>query len=500
MADHLSRIESGENPQGCKINFRMLSLFMVHVQPFVDWRAPFIEYLTHGKLLSVLATPEEQIKIRQLSEPFVLDDEKLMRVSISGKIQECVAGDIIEEIIGEAHEQDGVHYNLSTTWQYVLRAPYWWPTRRRDVLEYCDGCPVCKVVDQGDVTGDPTPHDSEDDDDPLPIKPLEAQEDLNGKAEPDWTTPYVQYLTCQTYGTPWVSSLPLEERRLLAYRSQFFILKEGELHRMFHNSIIKKCIPGRYVRSYIKTLHIKENRHFSIPATRQLVLQGPYWWPTIAEDVSLLITLCTECKGPGKELPIEGSSSQPSQETELIPYKETFNDWRTPLVEYMTRGKFKMDMETQRRQQELIRESEFFTVEKGKLRKLEKNGRAKICIADYQIKHYIARMHVYRKAHLNDQYTWLRCLHGNRWWPTMGLSDVQLYIEYDCRACRERFIGPYHNIICGSIAAQPHDNKDWRKLLIEYLTYGYLKGPHISKNQHKKITRQSRNTSSKKGN
>ena len=234
-----------------------------------------------------------------------------------------------------------------------------------------------------------------------------------------------------------MNSLPLDERRLFAYRSRFFILKEGELHRIFHNNIIKKCISGRYVRSNIKTLHIKENRHFSINATRQLVLQGPYWWPTIAKDVSLLITLCTECRGQGEELPTEGSSSQPSNETEMIPYKETFNDWRTPLVEYMARGKFKMDMETQRRQQELIRESEIFTLEKGILQKLEKNGMAKICIADYQIKRWTGKMHVYQRAHLNDQHTWLRCLQGNQWWPNMGLSDIQYYIEYDCRACRE---------------------------------------------------------------
>ena len=138
-----------------------------------------------------------------------------------------------------------------------------------------------------------------------------------------------------------------------------------------------------------------------------------------------------------------------------------------------------------------MRDSEIFTLEKGKLRKLEKNGMTKICIADYQIKHWIGKMHVYRQRHLNDQHTWLRCLQGNRWWPTMGLSDIQMYIMYDCPSCRTRFQGPLHNIICGSIAIQSRDNKDWRRLLVEYLTYGYLKGPRISKNQHKRITRQS---------
>jgi hypothetical protein len=115
MADHLSRIESGEDPSGVPDQFPDASLFMVHVQPFEDWRAPFIEYLTHGKLLSTLATPQEHTKIRHSSELFFLEERKLQRVNISEKIHECIAGDIIEEIISEAHEQDGVHYNLSST-------------------------------------------------------------------------------------------------------------------------------------------------------------------------------------------------------------------------------------------------------------------------------------------------------------------------------------------------------------------------------------------------
>ena len=192
MADHLSRIESGEDPSGVQNQFSDAGLFMMHVQPFEDWRIPFIEYLTHGRLLSALATPQEHDKIKQLSEPFVLNDETFKRVSITGKVQECIASDIIEEIIGEAHEHEGTHVNYTTTWQNILRTPYWWPTR---------------------------------------------------------------------------------------------------------------------------------------------------------------------------------------------------NDWRKLLVEYMAHERFTMNAETQRGRRETIRESEIFTLEKGKLRKLEKNRRTKICIADYQIKH-----------------------------------------------------------------------------------------------------------------
>ena len=122
-------------------------------------------------------------------------------------------------------------------------------------------------------------------------------------------------------------------------------------------------MPGRYVRSYIKTLHIKENRHYSINATKQLVLQGPYWWPTIAEDISIFLSLCIKCKGHGEELPTEVNASEPSTKTDIILYKKTFNDWRTPLVKYTAHGKFKLEIETQRGQRKTIRDSEHFTLE-----------------------------------------------------------------------------------------------------------------------------------------
>ena len=81
MADHLSRIECGEDPLGVQDQFPNASLFMVQAQPFENWRAPFIEYLTHERLLLALATPQKQNLVRQLRKPFVLDNEKLKRVS-----------------------------------------------------------------------------------------------------------------------------------------------------------------------------------------------------------------------------------------------------------------------------------------------------------------------------------------------------------------------------------------------------------------------------------
>ena len=94
-----------------------------------------------------------------------LRQRKLKQVSITSKIQVCIAGDIIVEIISEAHEHEGTHFNLTTTWHYILRTPYWWPTRRRDVLEYCQECPACKIANKRKANDTSTPPDFEDDND-----------------------------------------------------------------------------------------------------------------------------------------------------------------------------------------------------------------------------------------------------------------------------------------------------------------------------------------------
>ena len=104
-------------------------------------------------------------------------------------------------------------------------------------------------------------------------------------------------------------------------------------------------------------------------------------------------------------------------------------------------------------------------MEGGKLKGLEKNGKTKECIAKDQIKQWIGKMHMYQQRHLNADQTWFRCSQGNRWWPMMGICEIQLYIMYDCPSCQNLFPNKPHNIICGSITVQSHDNKDWRRSL-----------------------------------
>ena len=117
--------------------------YLVYVQPLEDWRKPFKEYLKYEKLLTIGTTEDEQTRIRRSSEPYIMDGDKLIRVSTSGELKTCIAGQLIEEIIAKTHEQEGHHQNFENTWFTILSGPYWWPTRKMDVSSYYEECSGC---------------------------------------------------------------------------------------------------------------------------------------------------------------------------------------------------------------------------------------------------------------------------------------------------------------------------------------------------------------------
>jgi hypothetical protein len=138
-------------------------------------------------LLAIGTTEEEQTRIRRASEPYFMNEEKLIRISPSGETKTCIAGQIIEEIIAEAHEQEDHHQTFENTWFTILSGPYWWPTRKRDVVSYCGDCPVCSQQNEKRV------HEQENDTLILDLV-TEDESTTEENHATDWRTPYFEYL------------------------------------------------------------------------------------------------------------------------------------------------------------------------------------------------------------------------------------------------------------------------------------------------------------------
>ena len=210
----------------------------------------------------------------------------------------CISGDIIEEIISEAHEREGVHHPLQQTWHLVLTTPYWWPTRRRDVWEYCQECPICLDRNEGRIK------EEEPEEEQGPTQELGRKIKFKGerkyfqtqepKQHKDWKALYVQYLT---NGTRTEIGTSNKELRKMAYWSRTFFMEEGRLRKVMPNGEVKICINEEEVRTLVKRLHDYQGRHLSTDLTWQLVLIGPYWWPTIYNDVYFVCDIiCHTCK------------------------------------------------------------------------------------------------------------------------------------------------------------------------------------------------------------
>ena len=58
---------------------------------------------------------EKQTHIRRTNEPYMIDDDKLVQISPSGKTKIYIVGQIIEVIITDAYKQEGNHQTFKDT-------------------------------------------------------------------------------------------------------------------------------------------------------------------------------------------------------------------------------------------------------------------------------------------------------------------------------------------------------------------------------------------------
>lgn len=151
-------------------------------------------------------------------------------------------------------------------------------------------------------------------------------------------------------------------------------------------------------------------------------------------------------------------------------------------------GEFPTGTKTQQEQKAIIQESEHYTLEEGELKKLERNGTTKICIAGVQISQWVYKMHIYQQRHLSIDQTWYRVFKGDKWWPTMRRDEIQNYLLHSCPRCRKTHQKQPHNIICAMVITQPGTSNDSRNVVIEYLMHEPAPGSHLSKRKQKKIS------------
>ncbi|XP_022874149.1 uncharacterized protein LOC111392970 [Olea europaea var. sylvestris] len=106
------------------------------------WMQPIVAYLKDQVLPS---DKHEAYKLRRRSAHFLFIDDVLYKKSFSSPLLRCVGEEEATYILREVHE--GVCGNYSgglSLAQKILRRGYYWPTLKRDALEFVRKCDKCQ--------------------------------------------------------------------------------------------------------------------------------------------------------------------------------------------------------------------------------------------------------------------------------------------------------------------------------------------------------------------
>ena len=142
--DHLSRLESGEEPTSLEDNLPDAQLFSIHITN--DYFKDITKFLTNGIAPSEYsANQKKQLVVREVD--FTMITGKLYKFRLDEVLRRYVVDHERPMIPIEAHTGiAGGHYSGKPTAQKVLTTGLCWPTLHKDAKEFCRSCDVCQQI------------------------------------------------------------------------------------------------------------------------------------------------------------------------------------------------------------------------------------------------------------------------------------------------------------------------------------------------------------------
>ena len=141
MADHLSRIDSGEPPVGIDDDLHDATLFMADAAP--SWYADILQLLSTSQYPPGY-TPKQKCRLLFKSRPYSLLQGHLYHCGHDGISRKCAYPHEVSNLVADAHDGGGAgHYPGYIAAQRILHSGMWWPTLFKDCITYANACDTC---------------------------------------------------------------------------------------------------------------------------------------------------------------------------------------------------------------------------------------------------------------------------------------------------------------------------------------------------------------------
>jgi len=149
---------------------------------------------------------------------------------------------------------------------------------------------------------------------------------------PDWTVPYLVYMTR--------GELPEDETmaRQITWRSKSMMIINGELHHCSVTGAFQHCISPEEGQEILREIHEGDCGHHA--GSKSLVakaLRHGFYWLTAHADAEDLVSKCDGCQKFSRRAHV------PAQELRMIPITWPFAVWGLDMVGPFKRSKDKKD-------------------------------------------------------------------------------------------------------------------------------------------------------------
>ena len=414
--------------------------------PTTEWRRPYMEYLTSGKIFTQNLTPEDKMVVEHSHKYFVFLEGTLQRIRKGGKNKQlCIPEAQVPMYLFRIHGETKPHLAAIETWKAVATGGYWWPTWGADVCNHLRGCKTCIDTELGET------------------HPVEKQSPVRQESthEQDWRLPAIRQLNSVEHLNHINTQ---EELGLTSFDTETYFTTEDGLKYQLPNGEVKRCITREDAIDWVRRIH----QYQIPPLTKKEILteihEGPYWWPTILEDVGLVIDECKRYQdtlSPRSKIENYGT---------ILQTKKT-QDWREPIIQYLKNPMELSDFAFHEELGVLRKELPYYSLQKGELKWRFANGDIKLCVSKEKGMEWLTTIHQRGTPHLSMDEMISQVTTEPYWWPTIPPD-----IDHLCRNCKicwpnrstKRMVG------CTTITTKGENEQDWRTPYIDYLKHGHL--------------------------